>query len=78
MVNTVLVALCLEVVIVAAGAVWAVGRIKTTTEVLSETMRHLRLAIENLDSLVERLDEKVDDHGERLAVLESSNQTKRL
>ena len=78
MVDTVLIALCLEVLTLAVGAVWAVTRIKATTEVLSETMRNLRASIENLDLLVERLDDKVDNHGERLAVLETQNLTKRL
>jgi len=78
MTDTVFVALVIELVTVMIAAVWAVSKIKTTTEVLSETMKHLRSSIEKLDLLVERIDEKVDAHGERIAALESSTQTERL
>jgi len=61
----------LELGTLIAAAVWGVSRIKGSTNTLSSTIETLSGSITRLERIIERLDTKVDGHGERLARIEA-------
>ena len=64
-------AIILEVVVLIVAGVWAVGKIRSTSEVLNASVRTLDKTVERLAKTVERLDVKIDNHSERLSRLEA-------
>jgi hypothetical protein len=67
-----------EAVIIVAGAVWLVGKIRSDSAVLKNSMDALASSIEKLSKTVEHLDRRLDDHQERLAVIEAISDTARV
>jgi len=59
-----------------ATAVWVVGRVRSETRELRASLDHLNATMVRLDvrtvAAVERLDRRLDHHGERLARLEAT------
>ena len=52
------------------GLVWAISKIQTTTAVLTQTIGSLDRTITKLEKAIERVEDKLIDHGERIAALE--------
>jgi len=65
-----LVGVLIEVIVLLCGAVWAVGKIRTTTETLTGSLSVLSSSIEKLEGLISKLDDRSDDHAGRLIRLE--------
>jgi len=59
-----------QIVGIIVAGVWVVAKIQTATEKLSVTIEHLAEAIDAQRKWLGTLDKKVDNHGERLAVVE--------
>jgi len=55
--------------IIVAG-VWIVGKIQGATDKLAVSIEHLANNVESQKQWLENVDNKVDNHGERLAVVE--------
>lgn len=66
-----LVTLFLDLLIVAVGGVWVVSNIKAATERLSATIDHLSSNVTRQQSWLDTLEDKVQNHGERIAVIEA-------
>lgn len=60
------------VISVVASAVWAVSRIDKTTAVLGQKVTGLGSAVEHLATAVEKIDDKTDDHANRITRLEAT------
>lgn len=60
-----------QLVVVAAGAIWVVASIKAKTETLSTSIHYLAQTISRLDSAVEKLDQSVRELDRRVTRLES-------
>lgn len=65
------VGLGLNLVVLAVGAVWAIGKIKAQIAVLTESINNLNTTLIELRKWVGQIDEKVDSQGERLAKVEA-------
>lgn len=66
-----LVAVFVNLVSVLVAAVWGIGRIQATTAQLREAIKGLGCAVHSLEKTVHHLDQKFDDHSERLVRLET-------
>lgn len=60
-----------EVLVFVSTAIWAVSKIKSTTEVLSTSMNHLSDAMKGLDNRVETVRQDLGAIGNRLTRLEA-------
>ena len=67
------ISLGIEVIIVIASVVWAVGKIKATTEVLAITINGLKAAIDKLDLSIEKIFTKQFEHENRITILEQKH-----
>lgn len=70
--------LFIEIISMVAGGVWAIGRLKTMTAVLSNTLDHVNTALVKMEACLDKLDEKIGrievesaDRDARLRSLES-------
>lgn len=63
--------LILNVVVIVAGAVWAVSKISSTTKELTGTVRHLNQSVQKLDEVVGKLALTQHNHETRITVLET-------
>ncbi len=61
----------LELIILAVVGVWAVGKIKSTTEVLTNTIKLLTGAVTKLEETISEIQKQLADHKAKIAVLES-------
>lgn len=61
----------LQLAMIIAGGVWVVAQIKTSTEKLAVNIQHLTKSIQDQKEWLKTVDEKVDAHGERIAIVES-------
>lgn len=61
----------IEIIVLAIIGVWAVGTIKTTTAVLTESIKALKNTIDGLKEIIERMRSELTDHQSRISVLES-------
>ena len=59
-----------QIVGMIVGLVWAISKIQTTTAVLTQTIGSLDRTITKLEKAIERVEDKLIDHGERIAALE--------
>ena len=59
-----------QIVGMIVGLVWAISKIQTTTVVLTQTIGSLDRTITKLEKAIERVEDKLIDHGERIAALE--------
>lgn len=66
----------LQVIVIAVGGVWVVAKIQSATEKLSISIQHLTKTIDAQKEWLRALDEKVNGHSERIAIIESQNQKK--
>jgi hypothetical protein len=70
------VAIVIQIFVVALGASWGVGKIDTTAQLVTQkvelTTGHLSSRIERLADAIEQLaiEERLDQHGHRITVLE--------
>lgn len=51
--------------------VWGISKINTTTQVLTNSITTLDRTIGKLETAIEKVEAKIGDHGERIAVLEN-------
>lgn len=51
--------------------VWAISKINTTTLVLTNSITTLDKTISKLEAAIEKVESKIGEHGERIAVLEN-------
>ena len=59
-----------QIVGMIVGLVWAISKIQTTTAVLTQTIGSLDRTITKLEKAIERVEDKLIEHGERIAALE--------
>jgi len=59
-----------QIVGMIVGLVWAISKIQTTTAVLTQTIGSLDRTITKLEKAIERVEDKLNEHGERIAALE--------
>lgn len=52
------------------GAVWCVGKLSSQADVLNNSLQHLDRTTIDLMLTMRRLDDKIDDHDRRIAVVE--------
>ena len=64
-----IVAIALEILVVAVGAVWVVGRISAVTDVLRESIDHLKESVDGLRNSHISHDERLRKTEERLAAI---------
>jgi len=62
----------LQATIILGGMIWTVSKIRSTTEVLNNTILHLTQAITKLELAQAQLVEKLFEHESRISVLEAS------
>lgn len=67
------IALVMQVLVLAVGGVWTVGKIRTSTAVLNANIEHLTKEIHDLTNVVKLLDRRIDDHERRLTILETNH-----
>lgn len=60
----------LNVLTVVVGAVWIASKIQGTTERLAVSIDHLAINLDRQQNWLNVLEDKVQNHGERLAVVE--------
>lgn len=53
------------------GLVWGISKIQTTTVVLTKSIDMLDKTIGKLEMAIERVETKIGEHGERIAILEN-------
>ena len=53
------------------GLVWGISKIQTTTVVLTKSIDTLDRTISKLETAIEKVEAKIGEHGERIAVLEN-------
>ena len=53
------------------GLVWGISKIQTTTVVLTKSIDTLDKTIGKLETAIEKVEAKIGEHGERIAVLEN-------
>ncbi len=64
----------LEAGAIVVAVVWFVSKMQGQAKVLDQTVRNLATSVRDLSSAVNRLDDKLDSHSERLARLEAYNE----
>ncbi len=60
----------MQFIAIIAGMVWGISKIQTTTIVLSNTIENLNRIIGKLEQAVEKVEIRLIEHAERIAVLE--------
>lgn len=60
-----------QIIVFIVSAVWAVGKISTTTKMLGTEIRHLSDAVSKLDMILEQTQKEVGVIRERVAVIEA-------
>lgn len=70
MVEVPMLAFILETVIIIIGGVWTVASIKSTTEILNNTIQSLKETVVALKITLDEIDKKQDDHETRIRILE--------
>jgi len=65
--------LVVEVVIFVIGGVWCVSSIKSTTAVLSETIKALKQTIDSLRATIREIQNELNEHKAKIAVLEAAH-----
>ena len=53
------------------GLVWGISKIQTTTVVLTKSIDTLDKTIGKLETAIEKVEAKIGEHSERIAVLEN-------
>lgn len=61
----------IQVVVLVVAGVVGVNAIKTTTAVLNETIKSLKISIDHLRSTIKEIQEELWEHKAKIAVLES-------
>jgi len=67
------VAIVVQVILAGVAGLWVVTSIRSTTEKLGTSIDHLSENVGKLEAVIEKVDEKVDAHEVRIAVLETQN-----
>ena len=70
-----LLAIILEIVVLIAAAVWAVGKIRSTTEALTANIKALGKTIDQLRVALVRVEDRQYEQNTRLARLEAVEST---
>ena len=66
-------AIVTQVILAGVAGLWVVTSIRSTTEKLGTSIDHLSESVGKLETIIEKVDDKVDGHEVRLAVLESNH-----
>lgn len=61
----------INIIVMAATAVWAVSKIRGTTERLAITMEHLRSTVQRLDLRFEHITRDLSTLRERMSIMET-------
>lgn len=69
--NIALIGLGLQAGGLLVGAVWCVGRMRSSVELLSASLGSVERTLRRVESAVDLIDGRVDKHAERIAVLET-------
>lgn len=64
------IAFLVETLMIIIGGVWTVASIKSTTEILNNTIQSLKETVLALKITLDEMDKKQDDHETRLRILE--------
>ena len=71
-------ALALQAIVMIVGGIWFVAKVNTRSEQhfarFDATIDHLATTVKEVGRVVDKLDDKLDEHGQRLAVVENTLQ----